>query len=120
MEFLGTWLALACGCGVAVWLVPGIEAVGGATLAPVFCALALALVNATIKPIMSVLSLPLTIVTLGLFSLVLNALMLELASYLSRNVFHAGITISSFGAAFVGSIIISFVAMIVGGILGIE
>ena len=82
------------------------------------CALALALVNATLKPILALLSFPITIVTLGLFYLVLNALMLELASYLSREIFHAGISIESFGSAFFGAIIISIVATVVGLVVG--
>ena len=74
--------------------------------------------NATLKHILAILSLPITIVTLGLFYLVLNALMLELASYLSREIFHAGISIESFGSAFFGAIIISIVATVVGLVVG--
>ena len=58
-----------------------------------------------------------TILSLGLFALVINALMLELASFLSRNITHAGIVIDGFGAAFFGAIVVSIVTMIVGGIV---
>ena len=44
--------------------------------------------------------------------------MLELASYLSREIFHAGISIESFGSAFFGAIIISIVATVVGLVVG--
>ena len=120
MGFIGRWVVLTLATMVAVWLVPGIETVGGAWLGPIMCALVLALVNATVKPIMNIISLPLTIITLGIFYLVLNALMLQLASFLSREIFHAGIYIQSFGSAFIGAIIISIVAMIVGGVTGLD
>jgi putative membrane protein len=114
MDFLGTWLITTLATMAAIYLVPGIETVGGTYLGPIMTALALALVNALIKPIMQILSLPITIMTLGLFALVINALMLELAASLSRNVFGAGIEISSFGSAFVGAIVISIVSAVLG------
>lgn len=117
MGFIGTWIVTAISVGVAIWLVPGIEIVGGAYAAPIFTALFLALVNACVKPILQVLSLPLTILTLGLFSLVINALMLELASYLSRNITHTGVVIDGFGAAFLGAIVISIVNMLFSAIV---
>lgn len=116
MGFLVSWLASAIAIGCAVWLVPGIIVVGGSWEGLVFAALILALVNAIIKPIVKLLSLPVNVVTLGLFSLVINAFMLELASYLSRNIFHAGIAIDSFGSAFIGAIIVSIVTMIVSSV----
>ena len=67
-----------------------------------------------------VLALPLTIGTLGIFYVVVNAMVLELASFLSRNIFHAGIAIESFGSALVGAVIISIVSMLVGGAVGEE
>lgn len=115
MGFLGRWLVEAIAVGAAIWLVPGIEVVGGAYAAPVFTALFLALVNACVKPVLKVLSLPLTIMSLGLFSLVINAFMLELASYLARNITHAGILIDGFGAAFFGALVISIVTSLLGG-----
>lgn len=116
MGFFASWLASAIAIGCAAWLVPGIIVVGGSWEGLVFAALALALVNAIIKPIIKLLSLPVNIVTLGLFSLVINACMLELASYLSRNIFHAGIAIDSFGSAFIGAIIVSIVTIVVGAV----
>ena len=118
MGFLGTWLVTAVAVGAAIWLVPGIEVVGGAYAAPIFTALFLALVNACVKPVVKVLSLPATILSLGLFSFVINAFMLELAGYLARNITHAGILIDGFGAALLGSIVISIVSSILGGVTG--
>jgi len=116
MSFIGSWFITAIATAAAIWLVPGIEAVGGTWAGPIFCALALAFVNAVVKPVMTVLSIPITILTLGIFYLVINALMLELASWLSRNIFHAGISIDSFGAAFLGAIVISIVSAILGAV----
>jgi putative membrane protein len=117
MEFIGTWLVGAIAVAVSIWLVPGINVVGGAYAGPIFTALFLAIVNACIKPVLKVIGLPFTIITLGLFSLVINAFMLELASFLSRNITHNGITIDSFGAAFIGAIVVSVVTMILSGII---
>ena len=110
MKFLGTWLVDAIACAFAIWMVPGITAIGGDWAAPIFCALALSLLNATVRPLLQVLSLPITVISLGIFHLVVN----------SRNVFHAGIAIESFGAAFLGAIVISVVSMLVGGIVGAD
>lgn len=120
MRFIASWIACAVATLAATALIPGIEAVGGPYFGPIMCALVLALVNATVKPIARALSLPLTIITLGLFRIAINALMLELASWLSRNVFHAGISIDSFATALVGSIVISVVVAIMNALLGID
>ena len=117
MEFLGTWLVTSIATAAAIALVPGIRAVGGSYLGPMMCALALALVNAIVKPVVEVLSLPLTIVTLGIFYLVINAMMLNLASGLSVSLFGSGIEIDSFGAAMMGAIVISLASMIIGPII---
>lgn len=109
MDFIATWLVSAIAVGAAIWLTPGITVVGGAYAGPLFTALFLAIVNASIKPVLKI--------SLGLFALVINALMLELASFLSRNITHAGIVIDGFGAAFFGAIVVSLVTMIVGGIV---
>lgn len=117
MGFAGTWIASAIAVAAAIWLVPGIEVVGGSYAGPIFTALFLAIINATIKPVLKVLGLPLTVVSLGLFSLVINAFMLELAGYLSRNITHAGILVDGFGAAFFGAIVVSIVTTIVAGVI---
>ena len=82
--------------------------------------LLISLVNASIRPIMQALSLPLTILTLGIFHLVVNGAALLIASWLTTNILHMGVYIDGFGAAFFGSIIISIVAAIVGPIVGAD
>lgn len=113
MEFFVTWLVTSLATVIAIAVVPGIEAVGGSYMGPAMCALALALVNAFIKPIIKFLSLPITVVTLGVFSLVINALMLQLAGNISVGLFGSGIQIDSFGAAFLGSIVMSIATSII-------
>lgn len=120
MAFVGSWLVTAVAVAAAAWLVPGIYVVPlGSWVAVILAALLLALVNATVRPVLRVLSLPLTVLTLGLFHLVVNALMLELASWLSLNLFGAGLVVSGFGAAFVGALVISIVSTIMESVTGL-
>lgn len=80
------------------YIVPGVQVSGFFTA--LIAALVIGLVNAIIRPILLLLSLPINIVTLGLFTLVINALMFWLASALVPGFF-----VASFGAALVGSIV---------------
>ena len=74
------------------------------------------IVDSLVKPFLTVISLPLTIITLGIFQLVVNSFMLELASYLSVNLLGAGISIAGFGSAFMGSILVSIMRSILDSI----
>lgn len=79
MEFLIRLLVNAIAIFVLGWLLPGIEVINvGVALV---CALVLALLNAFIKPILIIITIPITIFTLGLFLLVINALMILVADY---------------------------------------
>lgn len=119
MEFVIRWIVTAVAVGAAVWIVPGITTVGAnATIAIVALALLLSLINISIKPILQVLSLPITVITLGIFYIVVNALLLELAAWLAGGIFGSGIAIAGFGSAFLGSIIISIVSALVNGLIG--
>ena len=119
MKFILTWLATAIAVAVAVWIIPGITTVGSdATIAVAVGALVLALVNMVIKPIMQVISLPITVLTLGIFYLIVNALLLVLAAQVGTGLFGSGIAIDGFGSAFLGSIVISIVSSIANGIIG--
>ena len=121
MGFLARWIVTAIAVGVAVWIVPGISAIGeNGTIAVIVMALVLSLINASIKPIAQILAIPVTVLTLGIFYLVVNALLLELAAWLSAGIFGSGIAIASFGSAFVGSIVISIVSSIVDNIMSKE
>ena len=76
------------------------------------------IVDSLVKPLLTVISLPLTIITLGIFQLVVNSFMLELASYLSVNLLGAGISIAGFGSAFMGSILVSITRSIFDSVAG--
>lgn len=119
-SFLLTWFTTAIATLVAVAIVPGMSVVGGNWAGPIAFALVLAFLNASIKPIIKILSLPITLLTLGIFSLVINAFMLELASFLSRHVFLNGVLIDGFGAALLGSIVIALVSSFVSGVVGAD
>ena len=81
MNFIGRWIATAVAAAVAVFLVPGISVVGtGSTAVSVILfALVLALINVSIKPILQLLGMPISVITLGLFYLLINASLLFLA-----------------------------------------
>ena len=85
-------------------------------------AVILALINSYLKPILKILSFPITLLTMGLFALVLNALLLLLVAFIAdmANIdftiggFPPNITADSFVGAFLGSIVISVVAIVLG------
>lgn len=83
---------------------------GSALLASVI----LGLVNAFVKPLMVLLTIPLTIITMGLFLLVINALMLQLVAALSP-----GVRISGFGQAILGSIVLTILNLLAIMLLGL-
>lgn len=120
MSFILRWIATAVAVAAAVWLVPGIEIIGGneAWVSVALVALVLSLVNMSVKPVLHILSLPITVITLGLFYLVVNTLVLYLAAWLANSLFAVGFDIASFGSGLVAAIVISIVSGIVNGILG--
>lgn len=82
-------------------------------LSALFAAVVLGFVNAFVKPLMVWLTIPLTLITMGLFLLVINALMLQLVAALSP-----GVRISGFGQALLGSIVLTFLNLLVLTVLG--
>lgn len=114
MRFMLNWLFTSIAIAIATFLVPGIQPFGFAEawVCFAFVGLFLNIVDSLVKPFLTVISLPLTIITLGIFQLVVNSFMLELASYLSVNLLGAGISIASFGSAFMGSILVSIMRSI--------
>lgn len=83
----------------------------------IIVAIIFGLVNALIRPIVKLLTLPITIVTLGLFSLVINALMLMLTTWLSDSLSLEGGIFQNFFTALVGALIISIVSIILSWFL---
>lgn len=116
MRFLLNWLLTSISIAIATFIVPGIVPFGptDAWLSFAFVGLFLGLVNSLVKPLVTVISLPVTFLTLGVFQLVVNSFMLELASWLSVNLLGSGISISGFWSAFVGAIIVSIMCSILG------
>lgn len=119
MGFFLRWLITAIAVAVAVWLVPGVGVWGSQLWVGVLIlALFLALINMSVKPLLQILSLPVTVVTLGIFYLIVNTLMLYLAAWLANTLFGVGFEIATFGSAFVAAIVISIVSVILNGIIG--
>lgn len=116
MRFILNWLLTSVAVAVSAAIVPGIAPFGGAD--PWICfllvGLALSVVDSLVKPFVTVISLPVTIVSLGIFQLVVNGFMLELASWLSVNLLGSGIAISGFFSALAGSIIVSIACTVLG------
>ncbi|MDD7365641.1 MAG: phage holin family protein [Atopobiaceae bacterium] len=119
MRAVGLWLATAVAVAVAVAIVPGVAVVGGSGGVLVLAAV-LALVNSFVRPVMRLFALPLTVLTLGLFHFVVNALALELASYLALGLFGSGVVLASFGSALVASLVISLVSSVSEAVLGLR
>ena len=122
MNFIGRWIATAVAAAVAVFLVPGISVVGtGSTAVSVILfALVLALINVSIKPILQLLGMPISVITLGLFYLLINASLLFLASSITLGLFDTGIYISSWFSGVIAAIVISIVSTFACGIIGVD
>jgi putative membrane protein len=108
--FLVHWLVVALGLAAAAYLVPGVTVASGAALA--FGALVLGFVNAVVRPVLTLLTLPLTLLTLGLFYFVVNAAAFALAAALVP-----GFSVASFWAALFGALVVSLVSWFVGAFL---
>ncbi len=103
-------LVNAAALWVAVQIVPGLDFVGEIWKLLVV-AVIFGLINAFIKPILVIFSLPITVMTLGLFLLVINALLLMLTGWISGQL-DLGFTVADFWAALLGSIVISLAGML--------
>ncbi|MBN1875255.1 MAG: phage holin family protein [Anaerolineae bacterium] len=113
MRLLVRWAIVAIALFVAAFLVPGIM-VDSRSGWVVYAAMAivLSLVNAFIRPLLKFLSCPLIILTLGLFTLIINAVTLLLASRIANTIFRVGFYVDGFWPAFWGSLIVSVVSVI--------
>ena len=109
-RFILRWFATTVGIGIAGSLPPGIQVDG--VKAAILTALLLGLINATLRPILLLLTLPLTFLTLGAFALVINGAMLALAAR-----FVDGVRIAGFGSAVLGAIVVSLIGGLVTWVL---
>jgi putative membrane protein len=106
------WLILAVAIGVTAWLMPGFT-VGSGIAGLIIVAAVLGLINASLRPIVMFLTCPLIILTLGLFTLVVNALMLSLAAWLLPSLVQLDGLWTTLFASLIISIISAVLAMFV-------
>lgn len=104
-------LITALGIWLAAYLVPGVSATSTGAL--IWAAIALGLINAFVRPVLVILTLPFTILTLGLFLLFLNAAMLNLAGW-----FVDGFEVVGFWSSIFGAIVISLVSGLCSQFIG--
>ena len=110
MRLVLRWVINAVALWVAITYIPGIHAQGG-WMSLLGLAVVFGFVNALFRPLLKFLTCPLIILTLGLFTIVINAVMLLLASWLGQQVGIA-FTVDGFGAALLGALIISVVSYV--------
>ena len=104
------WILNAIALWLAAALIPGLEFTGGPgrllLVAAVF-----GIVNSILRPLLTILTCPLIVLTLGLFSLVLNGLMLLITGWVSES-WNLGFTVSGFWAAFFGGLVVGLVSLV--------
>jgi len=114
-KFFIRWAINALALYAAVSIVSGIEFEGN-WINLVWLALIFGLLNALVRPLLKFLTCPLIILTLGLFTIVINTIMLMLTSSIGQS-FNLGLTVDGFWPAVLGSLVISIVSMIMTLIL---
>jgi len=110
-RFLIHWLVIALALWVTATILPGVQI--DSTQALAIAAVVLGLVNALIRPILTILTLPITILTLGLFYLVVNGLTFLLASKIVP-----GFHVNGFWWSVLGALLVSVISSFVGGVAG--
>ena len=113
IDFLVQWSITGLSLWAASYVFKGIKFEN--TQALIISALLLGFANAIVRPVLLVLTLPLSLITLGLFVLVINALMIKLVAWMVK-----GFKVSSFWTAFFASIFISILSLVIGGLIGGE
>jgi putative membrane protein len=109
------WLLLAVSVWLTAELLSGIELEGiGSTLA---VAAILGLLNLYVRPVLILLTLPFTIITFGLFLIVVNAMLLGLADWLANLVDSIHFEVETVGAALLGSVLISLMSMVLNSLV---
>ncbi|HLL60489.1 MAG TPA: phage holin family protein [Candidatus Nitrosocosmicus sp.] len=110
MGILINWLASAVAIGITAYVLPGVDVVSfGSAL---ILALVLGIINVTLKPLLHIFTLPITILTLGLFGLVINAALILLASLIVP-----GFKVDGFLSALLFSIVLSVVNLVLNKIV---
>lgn len=114
-EFFIRVLISAIAIAITAFLLPGITVASDNVFTLLMVGLVIGLVNAIVKPLLIFLTCPAVLLTLGLFILVINALMLQLAASIVGD----ALIIDGFGWAFVGGIVMGITTMILEGLLGL-
>ncbi len=111
-RLLISWFINAVALALAAWLIPGIETTGeSAWLAVALMAVIFGLVNALIRPLVKFLTCLINVITLGLFTLVINTLMLLLSSWIAGQL-NVGFRVDGLIPAFLGALLISVVSFV--------
>jgi putative membrane protein len=111
-KFLLKILLLGTSVMFSAYLLPGVTVQD--FVSALLVALVLSFLNAFLKPLLILISFPITVLTLGLFLLVINALLIQLASYLLQPSF----TVDGFWWALLFSFVLSFISSLLEGLLG--
>jgi len=106
LKLIVRWLLLAAALLLVAYLYPGVSIASFGSA--MFAALVLGLLNTVVRPLLVLLTLPVTLVTLGLFLFVINALMFWAAATVLE-----GFNVTGFGAALIGSLIYSLCGMVI-------
>jgi putative membrane protein len=109
------WLMNAAALWVAAWLLPDLD-FRGTAVQLLLVAAVFGVVNSLVRPILTILTCPLIVITLGLFTLVINALMLLLTGALSER-WGLGFTVGGFWAAFWGGLVVGLVSVVISLLL---
>jgi putative membrane protein len=110
MDWLLAWLINAVSLLILPYVIPSIKIRGFGTALVV--ALVLGLINVLLRPILVLLTLPVTLITLGLFILVINALLFQFAAWLLK-----GFEVSGFWSAFFGSLLYSVISWLLSALV---
>ena len=111
MKFIVHILVIAIALAATAYILPGVQV--DSWVALTVAALVLGVVNAIIRPILTILTLPITVLTLGLFLLVVNGLAFALAAWVVP-----GFGVSSFGWAILGALLVSIFSWFAGQFAG--
>ncbi len=114
-KFILRWAINAIALFVAVRFVPGIHLQSG-WISIIWLALIFGLLNAFLRPLLKLLTCPLIVLTLGLFTLLLNTFLFWLTGQVGQT-FGIGFTLDGFGSAFMGALIVSLVSIVMSLIL---
>lgn len=112
MKLLLRWVSIAIALFAAAYFLPGIRVYGEGWVVYAAMALILSVVNLLVRPILRFFAFPLTILTLGLFLLVINAVTFWLAAWIAESYFKVGFHVDDFLSAFLGALIVSIVSSV--------